>query len=104
MCHRQRRRSSGESRAVRHGAKMWGDVITVVQIDSSGELGVSLSGYTVALVVRHVTTGWLDGCPAGSNWAEEVRCLLSNISWRQPRKSGTSLAILPPSISKLAEN
>ncbi len=52
----QLRPSLGESRAVRHDAKMFGDVITMDHIDSNGELGVSLSGNTVALVVRDVAT------------------------------------------------
>ena len=41
-------------------------------IDSDGELGISLSGNSVALVVRDIATGWLDGYPAGSKCAEEV--------------------------------
>ncbi len=65
--HRQCRRMLGESWAVHHDAKMFWDVITMDHIDSSGELGVSLSGNTVALVVRDVATGWLNGYPAGSN-------------------------------------
>ncbi len=47
-------------------------MITLGHIDSSGELGASLSGGTVVLVVHDVATGWLGGYPAGSNCAEEV--------------------------------
>ncbi len=67
MHHRHCRRMLGESWAVRRDAKMCGDLITMDHSDSSGELGGSLSGNTVAHVVRDVAGGWLDGYPAGSN-------------------------------------
>ena len=78
MYHRQRRRSLGENRAVRNNAKDFGDVITMDHIDSDGELGVSLSGNSVALVVRGIAAGWLDGYPAGSKRAEDVVSALQN--------------------------
>ncbi len=55
MYHRQRRRSSGESRAVRHNAKV-PDAITMGHIESDGELGISLSGNSVAVVARDIAT------------------------------------------------
>ncbi len=64
MHHRQCRRSLGENRAVRHNAKDFGDVITMDHMYSDGELGISLSGNSVALVVRDIATVWLDGYPA----------------------------------------
>ena len=72
MCHRQCRRAPGESRAVRHNAEVFGDVITMDHIDSSGEGGASISGNTYALIVRDIATGWLDAYPAGSKCAEDV--------------------------------
>ena len=78
MYHRQCRRSLGENRAVRHNAKNFGDVITMDHIDSTGDLGISLSGNSVALVVRDIATGWLDGYPAGSKSAQDVVSALQN--------------------------
>ena len=72
MFHRRCRRSSGETRAVRHNAKVFGDVITMDHLSSDGDVGMSLSGNTTALIVRDVATGWLDGYPAGSKCTEEV--------------------------------
>ena len=72
MYHRQCRRTLGETRAVRHQAKKFGEVITMDHVSSDGELGQSLSGNTTALIVRDVATGWLDAYPAGSKCAEEV--------------------------------
>ena len=73
MYHRQCGRSLEETRAVRHYAKTFGEVITIDHVTSScGELGQSTSGNTTALIVRDVATGWLDAYPAGSKCAEEV--------------------------------
>ena len=78
MYHRHRRRSLGENRAERRNAKNFGDVITMGHIDSTGDLGISLSGNSAALVVRDIATGWLDGYPAGSKSTEDVVSALQN--------------------------
>ena len=70
MYHRQCRRSLGETRAVRHNAKTFGEVITMDHVTSDGELGQSNTGNTTALIVRDVATGWLDAYPAGLKCAE----------------------------------
>ena len=57
---------------MRHNAKVFGDVITMDHLSSDGEVGMSLSGNTTALIVRDVFTGWLNGYPAGSTCTEEV--------------------------------
>ena len=78
MYHRQCRRSLGENRAVRHNAKNFGDVFTMDHIDSTGDLGISLSGNSVAPVVQDIATGWLDGYHAGSKSTEDVVSALQN--------------------------
>ncbi len=72
MYRRQCRRSLCEIRVARHNAKVFGEVITMDRTDSDGELGISLSGKSVALVVCDIATGWLDGYPAGSQRGEDV--------------------------------
>ena len=72
MFHRRCRRSQGETRAVRHNAKVFGDVITMDHVSSDGDAGMSLSGNVTALIVRDVATGWLEAYPAGSKCTEEV--------------------------------
>ena len=72
MFHRRCRRSQGETRAVRHNAKVFGDVITTDHLSSDGDVGMSLSGNITALIVRDVAIGWLDAYPAGSKCTEEV--------------------------------
>ncbi len=71
MFHRHCRRSQGEARAVRHNAKAPGDVITMDDLSSDGDVGMSLSGNVTALIARDAT-GWLDAYPAGSKCTEEV--------------------------------
>ncbi len=61
-----------EARAVRHSAKVFGDVILMHHLSSDGDTGVSLSGSTTAIIVRDFATGWLEGYPAGPKFAEEV--------------------------------
>ncbi len=77
MYHRQRRRSSGESRAVRHNATVLGEAVSLDHIDSDGDLGFSLSGNSAALVALDLATGWLDGYPARPKCPEEVASSLA---------------------------
>ncbi len=46
--------------------------------DSDGELRIPFNGNSVALIVRDIATGWLDGYPAGSTCAKEVVSSLQN--------------------------
>ncbi len=78
MYRRQCRHSLGENRAVCHNARNFGDVTTMDHIDSTGDLAISLGGNSVALVVRDIATGWLDGYPAGSKSTVDVVSALQN--------------------------
>ena len=97
MSHRQCRRSLGETRAVRHNAKKFGEVIAMDHLSSDGELGQSLSRNVTALVVRDIS---LDGFMPTQLGPNAQRRLLhhSNTSRRTPKKSGTLHQMTPRSI------
>ena len=103
MFRRRCRRSQGETRAVRHNAKVFGDVITMDHISSDGDVGMSLSGNVTALIVRDVAAGWLEAYPAGSKCTEEVVCALQHFVL-QPTRSDWWHLTMPLSMSAPAIN